>query len=1175
MAEELTEKQDLAVHNRGGRLLVSAAAGSGKTKVLVDRLMEYLTDENDPAELDDFLIITYTKAAAAELRGKIAAKLNERIAQEPGNRHLQQQLQRLYLTQISTVHGFCTQLLREYAYRLDIAPDFRVADETETQELRRMVVEDLLNRVYETEQSSEDFRTFADTQGFGRDDSALPELVLRVYDSARCHRDPGEWLQRCRDGFTPGESADAGFTPWGAYLLTELRQTLAGHISALEQCRALALETPGFEKAAANLWDILSQLERLRDSKTWDEAAACRKIDFGRISFPKKDCDLERKARIQAAREGCKDTVKKLAATFSDDSRQLLSDMASTAPAMRGLCALVEAFDRDYRRAKRSRRVLDFGDLEHMCLDLLLGKDRSGPTAVAREVAQRYREVLVDEYQDTNAVQDGIFSAITGEKKNCFLVGDVKQSIYRFRLADPGIFLEKYAAFLPAEEASPGEDRKVLLSDNFRSGGEIVEAVNHVFAACMRPQVGGLRYGAEEALREGIPHIPLPDPGVELYLLETGEDGYAQEAEFVASRIRRMLDEGVLVREGKTLRPMAPQDVVILLRSPGSVGDIYRSALERAGIRCAIGGGTDLLKTREVEDMCALLRTVSNPRQDIPLLSTLVSPLFGFTAQELAQIRAGRTKETFFDALIASGTPKAAEFLGILSELRRQVRRATLTELAESCFTLTRADSVYGAMPGGSTRQENLRQFFQMICEYDASSGRSLGQFLDHLENLQTSGRMASDDGAGDSVTVMSIHRSKGLEFPVVFLCGMSRRFNMEDLRGQILCDPDLGLGPLVADRENRVRYPSLQRRAIAAKMKRESVSEEMRILYVAMTRAKDRLVMTCACKNPERQLTKTVQRMAPPGDELLCMEAGCPADWLLLAALQRTEAGVLHALGGKPENTRVSQYPWKIGVAADLPAGEEALPETEPARPLPPDAEARIGKLLSFQYGHVPATLAPSKQTATGRKGREKDEEAAENTRSYPVRPFRAPAFRETKTDGRARGNATHAAMRYLDYRKCTSAIDIAGELDRLTREGKLTQQQRDLVDPQGIAPFFETPVGKKLQMGGDCLREFKFSLLWDGKEFGEGLEGEQVLLQGVVDCALLEEDGITVVDFKTDRVTEETLDQTVERYRSQVETYAAALARIYERPVKETYLYFFRLRRLVRLGTVDSGHG
>ena len=1044
-----------------------------------------------------------------------------------------------------------------------------MADETETQELRRTVVEDLLNRFYETEQGGEDFRTFADTQGFGRDDSALPELILRVYDSARCHKDPGAWLQRCRDGFTPGENTDAGVTPWGGCLLAELRRTLAGHIFALEQCRALAKETRGFEKAAENLGDILFQLERLRGSETWDEAAAHRNVDFGRISFPRKDCDLERKERIQAARDGCKDAMKKIAAGFTDDSRQLLSDMASTASAIRGLCALVEAFDRDYRRAKRGRRALDFGDLEHETLDLLLGKDRIGPTAVAREVAQRYREVLVDEYQDTNAVQDGIFSAITGEKKNCFLVGDVKQSIYRFRLADPEIFLKKYAAFRPAENADPGEDRKVLLSDNFRSGGEIVEAVNHVFTACMSPQVGGLRYGEAEALREGIPHAPLPDPGVELYLLETGEDGYAQEADFIASRIRQMLDEGTLIRDGKAFRPMEPQDVVILLRSPGSVGEYYQTALESRGIRCAIGGGTDLLKTREVEDMCALLRTVSNPRQDIPLLGTLVSPLFGFTAQELAEIRAGRTRETFFDALTASGAPKAAEFLGILSRLRQQARRATLTELAESCFTLTRADSIYGAQPHGKLRQENLRQFFQMICEYDDSSGRSLGQFLDHLESLQTSGRMASSAGVGDSVTVMSIHRSKGLEFPVVFLGGMSRRFNMEDLRAQILCDPDLGLGPLVADRENRVRYPSLPRRAIAAKMKRESVSEEMRILYVAMTRAKDRLIMTCACKNPEKQLAKTVQRMNPPGDGLLCMEAGCPADWLLLAALQRTEAGALHALGGRPENTRVSQFPWKIGVVENLPAGEEAQVKTDPAEPLPPEAEARIGELLRYQYGHIPATLAPSKQTATGRKGREKDEEAAENTRALPVRPFRAPAFRGAKTDGRARGNAVHGAMRFLDYSRCASAADIAGELDRLTREGKLTQEDRDLIDPRQIAPFFETPVGKKLRLGGSYLREFKFSLLWDGKEFGEGLEGEQVLLQGVVDCALLEEDGITVVDFKTDHVTEETLDQTVERYRTQVETYAAALARIYETPVKETCLYFFRLRRLVPLAS------
>ena len=1162
MAERLTPQQEQAVHNRGGNLLVSAAAGSGKTKVLVDRLMTYLTDDHDPANLDDFLIITYTKAAATELRGKIAAKLSQRIAEEPENKHLQKQMQRLFLATISTVHGFCGDILREYAYRLDIPVDFRVADENECREIRDQVLNDLLDRAYESE-IDEDFRAFVDTQGLGRDDRLIPQIIEKVYDSARCHLNPKKWLDDCLTLLNAEGTVDASETIWGKYLIADLHDYLDCQIQVIEACSDQLSASDGMEKAAANLKDTLYQLQSLRGEETWDGIVSKRNIDYGRLVFPKKNVDLELAERVKAARKGCKTGLERKLKNFTEDSEQVLLDLAQSASGARGLIGLAEQFERDYRAAKRSRRILDFSDLEHNTLDLLLGKSRTTPTAAAAEIGSRYREILVDEYQDSNGVQDAIFSALSEKKQNCFLVGDVKQSIYQFRLADPGIFLEKYHSYEGAERAEPGHGRKVLLSHNFRSGAEVIEGVNHVFGACMTPKVGGLYYTDAEALREGVPHCPLPEPGVELYALETVTDTYGEEADFVAGRIRDMLDSGTLVRDGETLRPVTPGDIVILLRSPGSAAGNFQKALEARGIRCSTGAGADLLQTQEVSTFRSILQTVMNPRQDIPLLSVLASPVFGFTAEDLAQIRGKRRKGSFFDALQASGHPKAESFLLTLNTLRAEAKRSTLAGLMEQCLLLTRMDSIYKAMPGGETKAENIQTFYQYACDFEKGTLRELSQFLEHLDRMEQRGLVTSATVGTDCVNIMSIHKSKGLEFPVVFLCNLSRRFNQEDLRAQILCDRTLGLGLSCVDTENRIRYPSLARRAIAVKMASESVSEEMRVLYVAMTRARDRLVMTYASQSLVSDLQDIALRRDFDGGELLSRDATCMGDWVLLSAVNRREAGALHELGGRPAETVLTDYPWRIETPAIPTTVQAASAVTAEVPTLPAELVDRLRESLQFHYPHIPATNTPSKQTATGRKGRVKDAEAAENAQppKSKERNWRQPEFLTSRGEGKRYGSAMHAALQYLTYENCGDTPSVTAEIQRLVAEGFLTQEQGALVSAEKLARFFQTEQGRMLCGGAPCLREFKFSILDDGRNYGEGLEGEQVLLQGVVDCALLEPDGITIIDFKTDRVTEETVDSAAERYSLQVQTYADALSRIYEMPVKRKMLYFFSL--------------
>ncbi len=1172
MAEMLTPQQTQAVCETGGKLLVSAAAGSGKTKVLVDRLMRYLTDPEDPAQIDAFLVITYTRAAAAELRAKIGAKLNEVIARQPQNRHLQRQVQRLYLTNISTVHAFCTQLLREYAYRLPIRADFRVLEENECRELRDHAMQLVLEDAYATAEENPDFCAFVDSQGIGRNDNGIVEILLKVYDSSRCHLNPERWLADCSDGGGLRGAEDVAQTPGGQYLIRDFFGSMQLHLAALESCAAQAEQTAGFEKPALLLREHAEGLRRVLACQSWDEILEAGSFSFGVLRFPKSVSGEPLAAQIRAVRDACKKELTRQLRRFADPSEQAMLDLRRSTAAARGMVDLVKAFGRAYAHLKEGRNGLDFNDLEQYTLDLLLGPERKMPTAIATEVGRRFREVMVDEYQDSNAVQDAIYAALTEERQNCFLVGDVKQSIYQFRQADPGIFLEKYGTFVPAGEAEPRQGRKVLLTRNFRSGGGVLAAVNDVFATCMSVSVGGMEYGEAEALYEGVPHQPLGEAEVELYAVAVQNETYTEEARFVAHRIRQLLDGSHMVRCGDALRPIEAQDIVILLRSPGSMGSIYRQALEAQGIRCTSGGGSNLLVTAEVALLRSLLQSIHNPRLDIPLTAVLASPVFGFTADELALLRADCRRGCIYDALRRAHTPRTEAFLKLLAQLRRSAGVNSLTRLLEDIFRLTGIDRLYAAMPEGHAKAGNLQTMFQLAAGFETGGRRDLGSFLEYLDAMEEKGlNAAAEPGSVGSVSVMSIHSSKGLEFPVVFLCGLSRSFNQESQREPVLCDRSLGLGLSAVNPERRTRYPTVAKRAIAARIGADSRSEELRVLYVAMTRARDRLIMTYASANLEKELQQIVPRMDAGCTQLLAREASCPGTWVLLAALQRTEAGALFAIGGRPEAVSVRAQPWHIETVT-APEATAAVPQhCAEARQqgIAPETVDALRRGLQFTYPHLRATVCASKQTATQRKGREKDEEVAENAETHHALPriWRKPAFLAPQRQGKEYGSAIHAALQYIRYCACGSEQEVREEVRRLAELRFLTQEQANLVDCGRIAAFFATDFGKKLRESEHVLREFKFSILDDAAAYDGGPEGEQVLLQGVVDCALVEADGITVVDFKTDHVTEQTLTAAADRYRMQVLTYAAALGRIYRLPVKAKLLYFFHLGRFVEI--------
>lgn len=1172
MAEILTPEQQQAVENRGGKLLVSAAAGSGKTKVLVDRLLKYITDPFESANIDEFLIITYTKAAASELRGKIAAKLTEHIANDPTNRHLQRQLQRLYLTKISTVHAFCADILRQYAYMLDISSDFHVGDENECLQLRVRAMEQILESTYDNITASPDIQAFLDTQGLGRSDALVPEIIEQVYDSARCHLDPDRWCADCIENASAENIRDPSETVWGRYLMQDLFRYIDHQISAFRYCVHLLSSAQGLEKQLALLQNTINQLHFLRQSDTWDDIISRKDIDFGRLTFPKKANDPTLSEQIKAIRIACKEGLEKKLRYFSDGSHAVLEDLNRSTPAARGLIALVNNFAKEYTRLKQMHHVLDFSDLEQKTLDLLLGKKRSSITAVANEVGQQFREIMVDEYQDSNSVQDAIFTALTQKRQNLFMVGDVKQSIYQFRLADPGIFLEKYSSYVPVEQAEDLQGRKITLSSNFRSGKGVIDAVNDVFQDCVSEQVGGLAYGNVEALKEGIPHIPLDEEEVCLYCIDVQEDTYEEEASFVADEICKLLDGKHSVRDGEKLRQIVEDDIVILLRSPGSVGMEFQYALEQRGVQCSGSIGVDLLLTEEVSTLRALLQVISNPRQDIPLIAVLASPVFGFSADDLAQIRAEDKKSCFYDVMVHSVSPKCTSFIHTLNLLRKASATSTLPELLERILNLTQLDMVYGAMEHGHSRRDNLHSFYQLAVEFSNHAAGDLDRFILHLDTLEKRGlAVTPEQASGGCVRIMSIHKSKGLEFPVVFLCGLSRRFNQENLREQVLCHKELGLGLSCVDSENRIRYPTVSKHAIAAKLAADSLSEELRVLYVAMTRARDRLIMTYASQNLQKDIHDIALRMLGSEKELMTLGVSNPGQWILYSALHRIEANELFSLcacSGKPE---ARPTPWRINVVQSTSVVADttnmAVIAQEPH--LNEDTLNDIRDVVSCQYAYDEATKTPSKQTATQRKGRIKDVEASEHADSSKKVSFtwRRPSFISQQYKGAEYGNAIHAVLQYIRYDMCVDEESVSAEISRLVDERYITPEQGNLADSGKLAAFFRTGLGKKIREGKQVLREFKFSILDNASEYGNNLDGERILLQGVVDCAIIETDGITIVDFKTDYVTDETLPQVVQRYMAQIQTYAEAMQRIYELPVKEKALYFFCIDKFVWL--------
>ena len=1139
MAEfPLTAAQRAAVEHRGSALLLAAGAGSGKTRVLVERLLDRIC--RDGLDIDEFLLITYTRAAAAELRSRIQEALTLRLRDDPQNRQLRRQTALVGQASIGTIHSLCSALLREYAALCGIKPDFRQADEAEQAILRNEVVNELLQANYET--MSERFRLLADTMGAGTDDRSLVRLILSCYESVQSHPKPEVWLERQQNMEIP--FGDASETLWGAMLLEGAKAKTDYWYGRLETALNLVSENGALHAAYAPAFTaVQEQLLQLREAmdRGWDATS-----EFGEIVYPRLKAvrGMASDPSALAAKHvwnGCKKRMAAVTALFADRSEGLLEDMRAVKPITDELFRLTAEFGKAYGAEKQRRGILDFSDLEHMALNLLTTEDGSR-SETARQLAPRYREILVDEYQDCNRVQELIFQALSRDGRNLTMVGDVKQSIYRFRLADPNLFLEKYSRY--SETPAEGEGRLILLSENFRSDAGVLRAVNQLFSRIMSTELGELDYGEAEALRAGAKgDTPT---AFELRLIETaGEDEAAirVEARAVANRIDALLHSGMRV-DG---RPLMAGDIAVLLRSAKGRDSVYAAALEEKGISAVCQrAGEGLSKRREVQWAVNLLKTIDNPRQDIPLIATLTGPVWSFTAEQLAEVRCAEKNGCFYDALkaFAEQNSRCAEVLRELADYRLLATELPADRLLTELYGRTGLMAAAEARENGSSVW--LEELVRYAGELEKTGVKGLFRFLQRLRDAakQQIDLTSAADSGGNGVCLTTIHASKGLEYPVVILADLSRQFHRADSGEQLILHPDLGAGAMYSDAERGICYPTLARMACAEKLRRENLSEEMRVLYVAMTRAKQKLIAFCRCRSRE----KTLADLAPYAEDRIEPQAleNCHnmGEWVLLAALAQREEGAWRILGA--------------------PADSDRAPEIRKEKEKTDEGLVReIQNAINWRYAHENDTLLPSKLTATALRETRLQSEAAEGAERLGETRLRN-RFREPTLNARGgltaaqKGTALHIAMQFAVPEACVSPEGAAAELRRLTALRYLSPEQAAAVKPDKLYRFYSSALGRRILRCETLHREFKFSVLMPAEEYRAESAGE-ILLQGVIDCWLEEADGITIVDYKTDYVTRETQAERAKEYVPQLKAYKWAVERMTGKTVRECLIYFF----------------
>ena len=1285
MGMKFTPEQQRVIELHNSNILVSAAAGSGKTAVLVERIIRMICDGEHPADIDRLLIVTFTNAAAAEMRERIAAGIAARLEADPGNEHIQKQSALLHNAQITTIDSFSLFLIRNHFNEIGLDPDFRVADEGEIKLLQQEVLAQLLEDAYAGNfvpeealtsrtvpemEALEQFHACVEYFCPGGRESVLEQHILNLSRYAGSFPWPAEWLEERKNDYAAGDMEALVCSDYGQYLTERVNRTVEGCLEKLQEVKRLC-ELPDGPYMYGELTDAeIEQLERLTDCKNLEEQAAkIPAVTFARLPSKKDDSvDPTKRELAKAIRNSVKDTLSDLSESYFKTPLELAVEQGKACrEPLRMLLNLVLEFDRRLLAAKQERHLIDFSDMEHYALQILLkrekveetgsiGTDRTEtkyrivPSDVAMEYRQYFQEILIDEYQDSNLVQEYLLSAISGEEEgryNRFMVGDVKQSIYKFRLARPELFLEKYDTY-----QETGDLCRIDLAKNFRSRIQVVDAVNGVFSRIMSREIGGIAYDDKAALYPGATYPAAEDPayGSEALLIrkpekgERGESGIGEqhaegagvlvdydnvrqlEALAIAARIKQ-LKGSLKVMEKSTgeLRPVRYSDMVILLRTTSGWDEEFKKILEQQGIPVYITSKTGYFGALEVQELLQFLRVLDNPRQDIPLFGVMQSVFGGFTQEEIAQIRSGgeghsRKRMTLYEALkevaqsgrtVEEGEETSAgESIGEETELSQKAdtflqrigHYRDLTPFTSIRDLLQRILDDYDylnyvtALPAGSKRRANVEMLLTKASAFEKTSYFGLFHFIRYMEQLEKYdvdyGEADTLDENADVVRIMSIHKSKGLEFPVVFVCGLSKRFNMQDANQSLIVDMDLGVAVDYVDSVRRIKNKTLRRAVLSAKMKEDNLAEELRVLYVALTRAREKLILTAVLDKADEKWELAQMTGQEKLTYLDFCEAGSYMDFLLPILPQtgiavktlRTEDLVAEEIR---EQLRMGDRREELQRVAD---GEVLLPgESE-------ENERKLSKLrerFAYQYPHPGLQKLYTKTTVSELKiaaMAEKDEAAFHTFEEKEVVPY-IPAFRreQEKVSGAVRGSAFHRVMELLDftyvfvesglfekcpgdyetYRKRLDAERLQKRLEEfLQRETvslRLTEEYAKAVSLPKILNFLEQELAYRMwnaQEKGLLYREQPFVLGIDAKRLDPDLpEGEKVLIQGIIDVFFIEDGEIVLLDYKTDVI--DSLEALWNRYNVQIQYYEEALTKLMQMPVKERILYSFYLEK------------
>lgn len=1210
-----TDDQWKAITAEGRDILVAAAAGSGKTAVLVERIIRKITDKEAPINIDELLIVTFTNAAAAEMRHRIGTALEAEMEKDPSSNHLRRQLTLLNKAPISTLHSFCLEVIRKYYYLIDVDPAFRIADEGELALLREEVLDDFMEEEYGRE-GNEGFYQLVDTFSSDRSDEELQKMIQTLYDFSQSHPRPDDWLEGLSQMYDESGSGGIDQLPFMESLKFYIGLQLEAAEEMLAECLQMA-QMPGGPAPREEMFTVERQtILRLQEAlPSWEKLyEEMQKVEFKTLkSYKGEAYDEELKEQSKQLRTEAKKIIEKLKEEyFSHQPASYISSMKEMKELIAALARLVGRFAGKFQAVKREKGIVDFSDLEHLALAILTGEE-GGPSEAAQAYQEQFKEIFLDEYQDFNIVQESIIQLVkTGDEENgnVFMVGDVKQSIYRFRQAEPNLFLSKYRRFSTDGQSS---GLRIDLSQNFRSRAEVLAGTNFLFKQIMDVKIGEIEYDRQAELVKGAAYPEEKPFPVEVTIIDQEAAGQSEdpdmkdaaqselEARWIAGKIKDLVESRHPVYDPKTEseRPVEYRDIVILLRSMTWAG-VIKEEFKRAGIplHAKVAGG--YFQTMEIAVMLSLLKVIDNPYQDIPLASVLRSPIMRCTENDLAVIRLASKSGSYYEAAkaFAASRPevryeelheKVSKFLEQLAEWRSLSRYQALSALVWQLYHDTHFYDFVGGMPGGKQRQANLRALYDRVRQYEETSFRGLFRFLRFVERMQERGEDLGEAGAlseqEDVVRLMTIHASKGLEFPVVFVAGLNRSFNMTDLNKSYLLDKELGIGTKYVNAEKRISYPSLPQLALKRKKRFELLAEEMRVLYVALTRAKEKLFLLGSVKSAAKEAAKW-ERAARHPDWLLGSAARVSAksylDWV-------GPALVRHLDYTKAEQTRPAVFVdhpsrWSIQTVdaealqpASLEQAEASgglLERVQAFEPVPASSSFKeeITARMNWTYEHEAATHLRSKQSVSDLKRmNEIFNEGADNdlARHYQRPVFRRPSFMQTKSMTPAEaGTALHTVMQHVPLQEAPDAAEVGQLLRTLVARELLTEEQAASVDPEKIAFFFRTDIGRELLQAEEIHRETPFNMAIDASEIYPDWKGpeEAVLVQGVIDC-LFEKDGkLYLLDYKTDQITgrfpggmEQARPLLKKRYEVQIQLYAQAVERIWKRKVDYKLLFFF----------------